>query len=362
MAIAIAVGGTYWPSIAVAPNALSFVLLLAILYLLHSLITTRIRSGSWLPRRLSAHEWAQQLVVVTGAAGGVGAELILLLVRKGARVAALDIKPLSAEVHDRLAAEGLSASVLQVQCDVSSLEAVRQAADAVHAHWRDHQVTMLVNNAGVATPPQQARYLGEAAATQQEEDNSALLVERTIRVNLLSHLWTLRTFLPEILEGDRGHIVTVSSLMAHIGVPGLGDYVASKWGLVGLHETLCREIATRSSSSPSPGTRSSPNRQHATRTQTTLVLPAHISTPLFPHWSYPPFLAPLFPTVSAEHAAGRIVEAMGSGRSSYVYMPRTTWLVGFMGALPEWMREGAQWASGADVSVANMAAKAAKAA
>lgn len=400
MTIATAQGGGWLPSIAIEPPTLTAILIVIAVVVAHILITNRIRHGTINPRPLSTSEWQKQIVVVTGSSGGVGVELVVRLAAKGANVTALDLRPLPAEAHDRLKAHGLEARVLEVQCDVSSLEEVQKAAKASRDHW-GHGATAIVNNAGIVTPPTAARRLyslrspssSSSSASAAEDDDAAWAshAERTLRVNLLSHLWTLRVFLPELVEareeegGKRHtHVVTMSSLMAHIGVPGLSDYVASKWGLLGLHETVKREIATSfpSSSSSSSGT-------VGPRTQTTLILPAHISTPLFPHWSVPKALQPFFPTVSAEYAAERIVTAMGSGRSATLYMPRTTWAVGFMGVLPEWIREGAQWvstrmrgprevvvvkrrrrdadiflldaqASGADKAVESMAAKASK--
>lgn len=67
-------------------------------------------------------------------------------------------------------------------------------------------------------------------------------VRRTVSVNLLAHFWTLRAFLPDMLACNDGAVVTMSSAMGLIGGAALTDYCASKWGVLGLHDSLQLEL------------------------------------------------------------------------------------------------------------------------
>ena len=96
------------------------------------------------------------------------------------------------------------------------------AARAVHTALG--RVDLLINNAGVVSG---SMFL----------DTSDEHIERTMRVNVLASCWTLKAFLPEMMEADAGHIVTIASAAAFVGIPGLADYCASKAAVFGLHES-----------------------------------------------------------------------------------------------------------------------------
>ena len=61
---------------------------------------------------------------------------------------------------------------------------------------------------------------------------------KTFDVNILAHFWTLKAFLPGMIENKRGHIVNVASLAGHSGTNKLVDYCASKFAAVGMDEAL----------------------------------------------------------------------------------------------------------------------------
>ena len=58
----------------------------------------------------------------------------------------------------------------------------------------------------------------------------------------MAHFWTLKAFLPEMMENNRGHVVQIASSAGLFGVPGLTDYCASKFGAVGVTESLKLEL------------------------------------------------------------------------------------------------------------------------
>lgn len=134
----------------------------------------------------------------------------------------------AAAAEARRVAGSSDASVHSYRVDVSARESVYAAA-AQMARDAVPEVSVLVNNAGVVT----------GRALLDAPDAS---IERTLRVNTLAHIWLLKAFLPAMLLRDHGHIVTVASSAGLVGVAGLVDYCASKFGAVGLDEALRAEL------------------------------------------------------------------------------------------------------------------------
>lgn len=63
-----------------------------------------------------------------------------------------------------------------------------------------------------------------------------------MNINTTAHFWTVREFLPEMIKKNHGHVVTIASIAGWIGVRGLADYCASKFGAVGFDESLRFEL------------------------------------------------------------------------------------------------------------------------
>ena len=87
-----------------------------------------------------------------------------------------------------------------------------------------------------------------------------------MNVNLLSHFWILKAFLPELIKSKAGHVITMSSVMGLVGAAQMTDYCASKAAVVSLHESLRYELD---------------KRYDAPLVRTTLVLPGYVHTPMF---------------------------------------------------------------------------------
>jgi NAD(P)-dependent dehydrogenase (short-subunit alcohol dehydrogenase family) len=166
-----------------------------------------------------------QSVVVTGASTGIGAATVADLVGRGFRVWAGVRSDADA---DRLAGEhGDKVTVLRL--DVTDPAAVAAAGEQVTAAGPLHG---LVNNAGVALPGP-LEYLPIGALREQLE------------VNLLGQLAVTQAMLPALRAATDppARIVTVGSIGGRIAAPLLGAYHASKFGLVGLTDTLRAELA-----------------------------------------------------------------------------------------------------------------------
>jgi len=167
---------------------------------------------------------AGEVVAVTGAGHGIGAEIARTLSRAGARVALGDVDLAAAE---RVAA-GLYGEAVALPLDVTDRDVFAAFLDAAEA--RLGPLDVLVNNAGIA----------QAAPRFAEQDPAA--IRATIEVNLLGPLTGTQLALRRMLARGSGHIVNVASLAGKHGAPGLVAYAASKHGVVGLCDTLRAEL------------------------------------------------------------------------------------------------------------------------
>ena len=165
-----------------------------------------------------------QVVVVTGAAGGLGAELSRQLAAKGARLALLG---LGADDLAAVAAQVPGSAVWEV--DVTDAPALERVAEQVRQHFG--RVDVLVVNAGI----------GHSGALLTMDP---VAYERVIEVNLLGSVRTVRAFLPALLD-SRGHVLQIASLAAMVHAPLMSAYAASKAGVEAMAHSLRPELAHR---------------------------------------------------------------------------------------------------------------------
>lgn len=163
-----------------------------------------------------------KVVVVTGAARGLGASIARQLTGRGARVALLGLEP------EELAA--VSASCVGSawwEVNVTDSAALDQVAKEVAAHFG--RIDILVVNAGVASG---GLFL----------QTDAVAFDRTIEVNLLGSVRTLRAFLPALVA-SRGYALQIASLAALGPAPMMAAYCASKAGVEAFAESVRTEVA-----------------------------------------------------------------------------------------------------------------------
>lgn len=170
---------------------------------------------------------AGKVVVVTGAGSGMGREIALDLIRRGARVAAVDINETTLAETVSLAPGGtgsLSTHVVDIT-DRATVEALPQAvADRFGA------VDGIVNCAGIIQPFVRLSELDYAA------------IDRVVAVNWYGTLYMTKTFLPWLLKRPEAHIVNISSMGGFLPVPGQTVYGASKAAVKLLTEGLHSEL------------------------------------------------------------------------------------------------------------------------
>jgi NAD(P)-dependent dehydrogenase (short-subunit alcohol dehydrogenase family) len=161
------------------------------------------------------------VVVVTGAAGNVGAALCLLLAERGVRVVAVDRNEaaMRAQLADR------PALTLVAQDLAEPAEGERLIGAAMQALGRIDGLAHTVG--GFAAAP-----LG---------DSDAALWERMHRMNLLTTFGMIRAALPRMREAGRGGIVAIGAGAAQRAPAGLAAYAASKAGVLRLIESVADE-------------------------------------------------------------------------------------------------------------------------
>lgn len=160
-------------------------------------------------------------VLVTGAASGLGLELVRRLVRRGCRVLATD---LAAERPDSLDdVPGVAYRALDVRSD----DAWQQTADWIREQWRG--LDLLVNNAGVAAG-------GRIELTTMDQ------WQWIVDINLLGVVRGCRTFAPVFKAQHSGHIVNTASAAGLVHPPRMAEYASVKAGVVALSESLRYEL------------------------------------------------------------------------------------------------------------------------
>ncbi len=162
-----------------------------------------------------------KIVVVTGAARGIGRAIAERVVEEGGRVAVLDISDAGAAVAGDLAGRGGGASFLQadVRRETDVTRAVRACLDTFGT------IDVLVNNAGVNA------YFDATEITEADwEDFFA--------VDLRASWLTAKHVLPHMVTNGSGVIVNITSIHARLTSPGMFPYAAAKAGLEGLTRSL----------------------------------------------------------------------------------------------------------------------------
>lgn len=169
-----------------------------------------------------------RVVLVTGAARGIGLAIAHRLARQNASVILSDIdeEGLDGAIGD-IRRSGSSARGMP--CDVSSPAAVQELfEEALATHGR---LDGLVNNAGIGGT-------GKTLLELELED-----WEQMIRIDLTSVFLTCRAVLPAMIRQGGGRIVNIASINALTGVAGSTHYSAAKAGVIALSKSLAREVA-----------------------------------------------------------------------------------------------------------------------
>ena len=192
-----------------------------------------------------------QVVFLTGAAGGIGREYIKALAARGAaRIYAADLAASGAGLEQKFP----SAPLVALDLDITHEDAVARAAAECP------ETTLLINNAGVN--------LRSAFIAADSMDAA----RREMDTNYFGTLAMCRAFAPVLRANGGGAIINMASILGKIANPALGSYCASKAALLRLTEAIRAELAGQRThvmavmpwavdtpmSGPFPGSKSSP--------------------------------------------------------------------------------------------------------
>jgi len=226
-----------------------------------------------------------QIALITGAGSGIGQKMCVQFAKLGCKVVGVDISPAGLLTTEELLQKlGLSSRWACYKCDLSDRKNVYEISGLVKSEVGN--VDILVNNAGIVT--------GGDFLTCKDE-----MIQKTMDVNCNAHFWTLKAFLPTMLEKNSGHIVTIASGAGLFGMPKLVDYCASKFAAVGLSEALLMELHLR----------------NKTNVHVTTVCPFYIDTGMFKGVQ-----SSIIPIIKPDDAVDSIMDAVLRNKT-HVVMP-----------------------------------------
>lgn len=242
-----------------------------------------------------------QVVAITGASTGLGAEMARQLGRAGCKVA------LMARSADKLAAladevRAAGGTPLALPCDVGD--------------WP--QVQAAVSKAEVDLGPLECM-LANAGIGQQLEPGpwDPAVVQQILRTNVMGMVHALYAALPGMQQRGRGHLVGVASMASYQGLPLDGGYAASKAAQRIFLEGLRVQL-------------------HGTGVKVTCICPGFVRTPMTDKNDFNmPFL------LEADAAARRMLRAIASGRRVYNFPRRMAALVWLGQRTPRWLFDAA---------------------
>jgi len=168
-----------------------------------------------------------KVFVVTGGGNGIGRELVLNLLSKGASVGAVDINESALRETAELAANNKAKLSTHV-VDITNQDAVKSLPQEIIS--RHGAIDGLINNAGIIQPFVRVKDLDYA------------VIERVMNVNFYGTLYMTKAFLPHLLTRPEGHITNTSSMGGFLPVPGQSIYGAAKAAVKLLTEGLHSEL------------------------------------------------------------------------------------------------------------------------
>ena len=169
------------------------------------------------------------VAVVTGAAQGIGAAVVLELARQGATVIGTDINEAGAERIKATLAE-IGAQGRGIVMDVRDTAQVDTVIAQVEKEFGS--IYVLVNNAGITR---------DNLTMRMKDDEWDSVIE----TNLKSVFRLSRAVMRGMMKARSGRIINISSVVGHAGNAGQANYCASKAGVTGLSRALARELGSR---------------------------------------------------------------------------------------------------------------------
>jgi 3-oxoacyl-[acyl-carrier protein] reductase len=168
----------------------------------------------------------RKTALITGAGKGIGKALAIALAQEGVNIGLMartttDLEELAAELQQYHIKTSIATA------DVADQNAVNSAVEKLQAELGF--INILINNAGIA-------YFGGFLELEPAQ------FEQTIQVNLLGVYYVTRAVLPAMIANKTGDIINISSTAGLRGAAATSAYSASKFGLIGLSDSLMQEV------------------------------------------------------------------------------------------------------------------------
>ena len=169
----------------------------------------------------------KQVVLITGAANGIGKACAQRFAEEGAFVACLDVTD---ELNENVASEcrALGVEAIALHCDVTDKENINQVVKTVMDKWG--RIDVLVGSAGI--------YTGTPLVDVPEKQ-----WQRTIDINLTGVFLTNQAVAPIMIAQKSGSVINISSMAGKTSWVASAEYSASKSGVIGLTRSVAMELA-----------------------------------------------------------------------------------------------------------------------
>lgn len=243
--------------------------------------------------------WPREIAVVTGGSGGLGKLQVEGLARAGLK------KVIIMDVAEP--AFDLPSNVVFYKTDLTQGDEITRVGDLIRKEIG--HPTIVVNNAGLGC--------GKTILGSTERS-----IKLTFNVNAIAPFLVTKEFLPNMIENNHGHIVTIASMASFISPAQMVDYAASKAAALSFSEGLSQELK---------------HRYKARGVRNTVVHPLWVKTPLTTVFKN---MDSFFGRqLEPEEVSKAILDQILSGKGGQVMIPSSLTTAGLIRALPNWIQE-----------------------
>ncbi|QUT07829.1 SDR family oxidoreductase [Sphingobium phenoxybenzoativorans] len=217
-------------------------------------------------------ELADKVIIVTGAAGGIGREAAIRFARAGAQIAIADLMVEGSEETAQMITKD-GGNVIVVRTDITAEEDVEALVNRTLSHFG--RIDGAFNNAGLE---QADKLLHEISLKEWQ---------KVVGVDLTGVFICMKYQIPPMLKAGGGSIVNTASGLGQVAIPKASEYVAAKHGVIGLTRAAAVDYGKQG-------------------VRVNAILPGIIETPMVSRLVNDPAFLPIFDSYRARHPMGRL--------------------------------------------------------
>lgn len=188
-----------------------------------------------------------KIILITGAASGIGKIMSRLMLERQAKVIIWDIN--QAKIEETISEFSNKGDVYGYHVDVSDIQQIKETAKKVKQEIG--KVDVVINNAGIIV----GKYFHQ---------HSTADITKTMEINANAPMYITNEFLNDMIDKNSGHICNIASSGGLISNPKMSVYAASKWSLIGWSDSLRLEM-----------------KQLKKNVNVTTIMPYYINTGMF---------------------------------------------------------------------------------